>query len=84
MGANGGTRPDVAALVREAFPATRGDQGEMLVHGLRVRMGVHCQGRVVPRTPSCNWARPAAFSQRRGSGRLGPQAGSSNKSVVYV
>ncbi len=85
VGANGGTRPDVAALVRE-FPPRREetDQGEMLVHGLRVRMGVHCQGAGGAADAELQLGEASRFFPSDAAlAAWGAQAGSSNISVVY-
>ncbi len=85
VGANGGTRPDVAALVRE-FPPRREetDQGEMLVHGLRVRMGVHCQGAGGAADAELQLGEASRFFPSDAAlAAWGAQAGSSNIGVVY-
>jgi len=85
VGANGGPRPDVAAMVRE-FPPLRveTEQGEVLSHGLRVRMGVHCAAAGATATAELQLGEASRFFPSDAAlAAWGAQAGSGNVSVVY-
>ena len=85
VGANGGTRPDVAALVRE-FPPRREetDQGEMLVHGLRVRMQLRCTAAAGAATAEVQLGEASRFFPSDAAlAAWSAQAGSGAVNVVY-
>ncbi len=85
VGPRDGARPDVASIVRE-FPPRREEteHGEVLAHGLRVRMGVRCQvdaGAAVAELQLGEASR--FFPSDSALAAWGAQAGSDNVSVVY-
>ncbi|MBS0505844.1 MAG: DNA polymerase III subunit alpha, partial [Proteobacteria bacterium] len=85
VAADAGARPDVAALVRE-FPPRREstEHGETLQHGLRVRMGVRCQGLDAAAAAELQLGEASRFFPSDAAlAAWGAQAGSSNVSVVY-
>ncbi|WP_404302554.1 DNA polymerase III subunit alpha [Alicycliphilus denitrificans] len=85
VGTNGGMRPDVASLVRE-FPPLRAEteHGEVLSHGLRVRMGVHCTAAGGAATAELQLGEASRFFPSDAAlAAWGVQVGSGNVSVVY-
>ncbi len=83
--ASGDARPDVAALVRE-FPPRREETeyGEALVHGLRVRMGMHCKGSDGAAVAELQLGEASRFFPSDAAlAAWRAQAGSNHISVVY-
>ncbi|GKT21548.1 DNA polymerase III subunit alpha [Acidovorax sp. SUPP3334] len=81
----GDTAPDVQRLVRE-FPPRRQEteQGEVLVHGLRVRMGVRCKGGPGQATAELQLGEGSRFFPSDAAlAAWSAQAGTGSVNVVY-
>ena len=85
VGSQGSAKPDVAGIVCE-FPPRREEteHGEVLAHGLRVRMGVRCQADSGAAVAELQLGEASRFFPTDAAlAAWGAQAGSGNVSVVY-
>ncbi|MBS0291617.1 MAG: DNA polymerase III subunit alpha [Proteobacteria bacterium] len=85
VGSHGGAKPDVAGIVQE-FPPRREEteQGEVLAHGLRVRMGLLCQADASAAVVELQLGEASRFFPSDAAlAAWGAQAGSNNVNVVY-
>ncbi|MBS0609012.1 MAG: DNA polymerase III subunit alpha, partial [Proteobacteria bacterium] len=85
VGSQGGAKPDVAGIVQE-FPPRREEteHGEVLAHGLRVRMGLRCQADLSAAVVELQLGEASRFFPSDAAlAAWGAQAGSNNVNVVY-